>query len=226
MRTLYDVLGLGPHANSTQIERAYRLALDGVGSSPDELIRAKAIGEAYSVLGNESRRSAYDARLRQKQSNPVPVTHNLMDDDKRISWWPLVVLAALMLGGFAWYKVQSQRAEATRVAFEAIKAAAEATEAARVAEAAESRLTQQVLNDRRRADEQRAREIERLRSDTSRSVNRYYPEPAVLTDEQRREQAVAKVKAEQAREEQQARRRNEEQTQAMQRALAFPVGRH
>lgn len=228
MRTLYDVLGLSPLANASQIEHAYRHALGGIGDTADELIRAKAIGEAYSVLGNESRRSAYDARQRQKKSGPVPVVNNILVDEGRTNWWPLIILVLVVLGGISWYKVQSQRAEAVRVAFEAVKAAEAAKEAERIADAAETRLSHQLINDRRRADEQRAREIERLRADTTRAsaYNRYYQEPAVLTEQQLREQAFTKAKEAQAKEEYQARLRNEQQTMAMKRALDIPIVRH
>lgn len=226
MRTLYDVLGLSPHANASQIEHAYRHALTGIGDTPDELIRAKAIGEAYSVLGSETRRSAYDARQRHKQAPPVPVVNNLLVDEGSRNWWPIIILGVVLLAGFSWYKVQSQRAEAVRVALEAVRAAEAAKEAERLADAAETRLAHQLINDRRRADEQRAREIERLRSDSGRSYTRYYQEPAVLTEEQRREQAFAKAKEAQAREEYQARLRNEQQTMAMKRALDIPIVRH
>lgn len=226
MRTLYDVLGLSPLASTAQIEHAYQHALGTIGDTADELIRAKAIGEAYSVLGSEARRSAYDARRRQKQSTPVPVVNNLLVDEGGTNWWPLITLALVLLGGFSWYKVQSHRAEAVRAAFEAVRATEAAKEAERMAEAAQTRLVQQRIHDERRAEEKRAREMERLRSDNSGSYNRYYQEPAGPTEEQRREQAFAKAKEAQAKEEYQARLRNEQQTLSMKRALDIPIVRH
>lgn len=230
MRTLYDVLGLSRSASPAQIEAAYRTALAGMGGGDgDELIHAKAIGEAYSVLSSPTRRDAYDARLRHKEAAPVTVVI-----EAQSSPWPLrLAIAALIVGGVVFYQVQvqAQRAATERVALEAAKASAAAAEAARLAELEESRLARQVLSDRRRADDQRAAEIATARRDTSRDNGRttytvtYDPEGG-LSPERRRELAAARAKADQRQDEALARQRSYEQTVGMQRALAIPIVRH
>ena len=222
MRTLYDVLGLGRGASAAQIEAAYRAAVAELGHETD-LIRAKAVGEAWSVLGSASRRDAYDARLRQKEAGPV----TLVVEDKPFPWLPVVALAVLLVGCATYYKVQSQRTAAAQKAVEAVTAAATAIEQARLAEAAQSRIEQQALSERRRADDQRAREMASARYESSHSsISRFYEPPAPPTPEQLRERELARAKADQRHEENLARQRSYEQSVAMQRALAIPIARH
>ncbi|WP_426115064.1 hypothetical protein [Massilia sp. PWRC2] len=224
MRTLYDVLGLSRSASAAQIEAAYHgalAAMDGAAGS-DDLIRAKAIGEAHSVLASPSRRDAYDARLRQKEAAPLTV---VVETPAR-RWPVLLALAALLIGGMLYYQVQAQRAATERMALEATRASAAAAAAARLAEAEEARLAGQVLAERARADAQRAQEIASARREPGRSVTISYDPDGGLSPERRRELAAARVKAEQQQDEVLARRRNLEQTLAMQRALAIPIVKH
>lgn len=228
MRTLYDVLGLSRGATAAQIESAYRSALAGLGKGDaDELIRAKAIGEAHSVLGSPARRDAYDARLRQKEAAPVTV----IVEASPTRWLLLLAFAALLIGAVVYYQVQAQRAATERVALEVARATAAAAAAARQAEAEESRLAREMLAERRRADDQRAAEIAAARRESSSGSSRssvsitYDPEGG-LPPERRRELAAARAKAEQRQDEALARQRVHEQTVGMQRALAIPILRH
>lgn len=227
MRTLYDVLGLSRSATAAQIEAAYHgalAAMDGAAGS-DDLIRAKAIGEAHSVLASPSRRDAYDARLRQKDAaDATPVT--VVVETHGARWPVLLALAALIIGGVVYYQVQAQRAATARVALEATRASAAAAAAARLADAEEARLAGQVLAERARAESQRAQEIAAARREPSRSVTFSVEPDSGPSPERRRELAAARVKAEQQQDEALARRRNLEQTMGMQRALAIPILKH
>jgi hypothetical protein len=111
------------------------------------------------------------------------------------------------------------------VAFEAARAAAAATEAARLAELEDSRLAQQVLAERARAEAQRVREMDQLRAESRYNANRYDPDGG-MSAERRREQAAARIKSEQLRDEMLAQQRARQQVYDMQRALAIPIVRH
>ncbi|MDB5958928.1 MAG: hypothetical protein JWP59_222 [Massilia sp.] len=223
MRTLYDVLGLSRSASTAQVETAYRTALAELGKTgtdADDMIRAKAIGEAYSILGSPTRREAYDARLRHKETAPVTI----VVEEKRTPWLPIIALAVVLVAALTYYKVQAQRTAAAAAAVEAITAAAAAAEAARLQEAVESRQAQQVLNERRRAEEQRRREIAMARMEPR--VVYVERETESISAERRREQTLERIKAEQRNEEMLARQRIHEQTIGMQRALDIPIVKH
>ena len=69
--TLYAVLGLEPRASAEQVERAYRFCLELYGEGavatysliePEEAEQQRTrVREAYEVLSDAARRSAYDA---------------------------------------------------------------------------------------------------------------------------------------------------------------------
>src|SRR5512134_1533627 len=64
-RSLYEVLGVAPEADFEEITRAYRRAVERLEQSPQPDPNALVIlREAYRVLGNDARRTAYDASLR------------------------------------------------------------------------------------------------------------------------------------------------------------------
>ena len=81
--THYEVLGVSPDALTADIRRAYlRLArdhhpdvhaVDGDAAQADAAERMQAINEAFAVVGEPDRRSAYDATLA---------------DERRTSWAP------------------------------------------------------------------------------------------------------------------------------------------
>lgn len=60
----YEVLGLGPEAESDEIERAYRRALAKLRQDEpgDDGARARLLGQARAVLVDVGARAEYDAR--------------------------------------------------------------------------------------------------------------------------------------------------------------------
>jgi hypothetical protein len=86
--TLYDRLGVDPHADQEEIRAAYRRMArryhpDG-GSSPSA-VQMAAINEAWEVLGDSARRASYDASLvavARAAARPAPqVVHEPPPDD-------------------------------------------------------------------------------------------------------------------------------------------------
>ena len=68
MRTIYDVLGIRPDADTQTIKRAFREAVklhhpDHHPDDPDAPIRFRRITAAYAVLRNAEQRAAYDELL-------------------------------------------------------------------------------------------------------------------------------------------------------------------
>ena len=67
MATHYDVLGVAPEASADEIQRAYRLLAlrhhPDIAPDADQATMA-AINGAWTVLGDPSRRQAYDAEIR------------------------------------------------------------------------------------------------------------------------------------------------------------------
>lgn len=60
----YEVLQVHPRASQEMIKKAYRTLMGEMGAHPDlggDEERAKVINEAYAILGDPSRRRAYDA---------------------------------------------------------------------------------------------------------------------------------------------------------------------
>jgi curved DNA-binding protein CbpA len=226
MTTLYDVLGLARGASPAQIESAYRLALDeldkpGVSSDDSGQIRAKAIGEAYSILSSANRRAAYDARLVAKDTTPVTI---IVEEPRKMPWLAIISIVLFLAAIFTWNRVLTQRAEAAKVGLEASRAAAAASEAVHLAEIEQTRLAQQMIAERSRADAQRARESSIARME-SRSM-RYEQDFNTNFDEVKRDIARSRIKAEQRQEEMLAQQRANQQIYNMQRALAIPIVRH
>jgi curved DNA-binding protein CbpA len=77
VRSHYDVLGVPPHASGEEIQRAYRLLArlhhPDVAPDADRAVMA-AINGAWMVLGDPTRRRAYDATLGPPPSPPAPPT--------------------------------------------------------------------------------------------------------------------------------------------------------
>ena len=63
-RDYYEVLGVDKNATEAEIKSAYRKLAKkyhpDVSKEPDAQEKFKEIGEAYSVLGDESKRRTYD----------------------------------------------------------------------------------------------------------------------------------------------------------------------
>jgi curved DNA-binding protein CbpA len=65
----YSVMGLGPDASEEEIKKAYRKLVmqyhpDRNRNNPEAVETLKGINEAYHVLGDRERKSAYDRSLR------------------------------------------------------------------------------------------------------------------------------------------------------------------
>lgn len=115
MSTLYDLLGVPADADHATIRAAYRRAArshhpDATGGAGDD--RMAALNHAWSVLGNEQRRRAYDRSLgvsagpgasavppspeprpiwREPRFNPL----RRYQDPPRFPWRPMLVVAAV-----------------------------------------------------------------------------------------------------------------------------------
>jgi hypothetical protein len=67
----YDVLGVPPTATRDQIRRAYlRLARRTHPDAGGSDVRMQAVNEAWAVLGDDSRRRAYDGELDADEPQP------------------------------------------------------------------------------------------------------------------------------------------------------------
>jgi len=69
VKDYYSVLGLGADASEEEIKKTYRkLAMqyhpDRNRNNPEAVEKLKGINEAYHVLGDRERKSAYDRSLR------------------------------------------------------------------------------------------------------------------------------------------------------------------
>jgi len=223
MKTLYDVLGVSRAASAAQIEQGYKFSVEQLGSDTiaqdDGLIRGKAIREAYGVLSSRDRRQEYDLKLDAKEK----VTYQVVEKAPT-PWGMVVLLVALLIGSFSFYKYQAHRSDMERLALEAEKSKADAELAAKLAEAEQARLDQRTLYMQRQAqlDEQR-------RSEQARREGQQVHEQLVRADAQAaRDKAMAEQQAafNRAREEQAARIRSQNEIAAMQRALNIPIARH
>ena len=222
MNTLYDVLGISRQTTAAQIEQGYKFSMESlVGSgddkSPDEILgRAKAIKEAYAILSSSSRRQAYDDKLKLREQ----VSYTIVE--KKGFPWGIVVMAAVLLTAcFGYYKMQARKAEVQRIAFEVEKAKIESEQAAKLAEAEQTRLEQQNLQEKRRAEANQQRETEQARREGQQI---HYQMQAVEAQVARENaQAERQVKMDRQREELAAQARSQNQTRAMQRALSIPI---
>lgn len=68
MKDYYSILGVSPTAHASDIKRAYRRLVQqlhpDINSDPQAAELIKAVNEAYDVLGDPAKRSAYDYSLR------------------------------------------------------------------------------------------------------------------------------------------------------------------
>jgi DnaJ-class molecular chaperone len=223
MNTLYDVLGISRNTNAAQIEQGYRsimetLAGDGNNFEQD-MIRAKAIKEAYAILSSPSRRQAYDEKLKLKEQ----VSYQVIEKPG-FPWISIAVVMLLSAGAFGIYKHQAQKVELQRIALEAEKAKTAAEEAAKLAEAEESRLARELLREKERVDQERSRQTEQARREGQRIHHEL--QWAEAQAERQKDQAARVAKSERQQEERAALMRNQMQIVNMQRALAIPIVRH
>lgn len=222
MNTLYDVLGISRQTNAAQIELGYRTILETLAGNANnveqDMIRAKAIKEAYAILSSPSRRAAYDEKLRLKEQVSYEVV-----EKHGMPWISLVLMGLMLAGAFGYYRLQAQKVEVERIALETARANIAAREAAKLAEAEESRLAQLVLLERSRAETNRQRE-----SDQARSDGQYIHQELQSADAQasrEKEDRARSAHAARRQEEQAAQYRSRNQLIEIQRALAIPVRR-
>jgi curved DNA-binding protein CbpA len=225
MTTLYDVLGLSRQADAAQVEHGYRIMMAALTSDggdvryQQDMIRAKAIREAHAILSSPARRSAYDEKLRIKERINYEVVAT-----PDTPWMKFAVLGVIVVLCLGYYKIRTRQMEVERVALEAGRAAVEADKAARLAEAEDARLVQQVLYDKKQAEQTRMRETEQARRDGQQIHNDLLR--AEAQEAREKEQATRRAKMEQQQEEQAALNRSRNQISGMQRALSIPIVRH
>lgn len=230
MNTLYDVLGISSQTNATQIEQGYRsimASLNGDGANYEQdMIRAKAIKEAYAILSSPARRQAYDEKLKLKEQVSYQVV-----ETPGVPWGSLAAIGLVLVASLGIYKYHAQKVELERVALEAAKAKTAAQEAASLREAEESRLAQQLLRDKSQAESNRQREAEQARQDGQRIHYELQVADAQAEREKERveydkERTARAVKYERLEDERAAQNRSRNQIANMQRALAIPILRH
>jgi curved DNA-binding protein CbpA len=223
MNTLYDVLGVSRQTNAGQIEQAYRSVMETLTGTGEDLerdmIRAKAIKEAYAILSSPSRRQAYDEKLKLKEQ----VTYQIVEKPGT-PWVSLALIGLVLAALVGYYKYHTHQVEVERIALEAARAKSDAETATKLAEVEDSKLAQQLLIENARADAVRRRETELARGDGQRI--HYEVQRAEAQAAREKEYAARQVKTERQQEEQAAQARVRNQTAAMQRALAIPIVRH
>jgi curved DNA-binding protein CbpA len=224
MKSLYDVLGVSSQATAAQIEQGYKFCLDSFvsasrASNEEDIIRAKAIREAYAVLSSPSRRQAYDEKLKAREQ----VTYQVIE---KVGFpWVKISLVFLMVAGSIYYKIHSDKAEAESIALKAAakeKAAVEIAE--KLASAEQAALEQQRLQQQRLAEANRQREMEQARREGQQIHERLQRAEAQAARE--KEQAERQARYEKQREEQAAQARSRNEISAMERALSIPIRRH
>jgi len=97
--TLYDILGIASDADQEQISLAYRKRTEGAaGQSLDQNERI-LLKEAFSVLSQPNRRSAYDDSLARQAREQVEIVADGEEPPRR---WPLWLAGLLVVGGIAY----------------------------------------------------------------------------------------------------------------------------
>jgi curved DNA-binding protein CbpA len=223
MNTLYDVLGIDRNSNAQQIEQAHQSIMASIankgGNAEEDMVREKAVKEAFAILSSPSRRQAYDDKLRRKDQ---PITYEVVEKPG-MPWISMAVFALILAGAFGVYQSNEKKVELARIALEAEKAKVAAEEATKLAEAEAAKLARQQLQDKFQLEQIRMRETERARADGQRI--HYELQMAETQAMRERESADRNARNERLQEERAAQQRVQQQTYNMQRALAIPIPR-
>jgi len=167
MGTLYDVLGISQQTNAEQISRAYRACLDSMtaetsnpSNAENDLIRAKAIKEAYAILSSPARRDAYDARLAEK-ANPIV----MIIEKPPLPWAAILFSSVFVIAIIAFVKIRNKEVDTVKAVIDAQTSLAEKVRIEEGEKNAEASLARERSQETRRAEEKMRYETERARSD-------------------------------------------------------------
>lgn len=224
MNTLYEILGVGRQASPAQVEHGYRERLDLLkknGTSPEEdITRLRALREAYQTLSTPSRRQAYDARLRARESMSYEVV-----EARPLPWATILLVAAALLGGGLYYHHDHQKkVRLAQIELETAKAKAQAEQAEQLAakEAAALERERQLRIQREDAANRQ------LAAQARYEGQRIHSEMQSFELEKERQERQASLERERAaeREQREAKARSRDEIARMERALSIPIRRH
>ncbi|WP_341676686.1 DnaJ domain-containing protein [Niveibacterium sp. SC-1] len=222
-KSLYDLLQIRADASAEQIRQAYERELArldpakaGAAQIPDREIQLVAVKEAYSILGNEQQRNAYDARQRAAVTANMMLAGELPLHEETPLWhrpqvWFGVAIAIFALIGLSTWRsarVENQAA-AMRRAVELQERAQSgdlAERERRMSEADGNRQRDREAEAARRVEEQNQREFEEARRRTGYAVE-------AQNRQQERDEADAR-RAQRAEEYEQARLERQRQEDA------------
>jgi len=105
-KTLYEILGVKPDANLVDIQIAHEGLVGAAEGALDPAERV-ALKEAYRILSDSRRRTAYDNSLRQRELPPVIEVVDEDDEPSGRSKTPLVVFAVVVLLVGGWWFMKS-----------------------------------------------------------------------------------------------------------------------
>lgn len=139
--TAYDILEVSPDASQEEIDAAYCAQVRDVDpallkgqATSDTAFRYKMLREAHALIGEPSRRLAYDLALRYPPASPELAALAATKPQPRRTWCSpgaiVLLLAAFFLGSGLWAKHTYDQREAQR---EEARATAERLEQARLA---------------------------------------------------------------------------------------------
>ena len=91
--TLYNVLGVAPHATSQEIDAAHAMRREAAQGNADDLA---LLAVAHDTLGNPARRAAYDRTLQRLQATSTQTSAAIPANEQRHRR-PGVWISALLL---------------------------------------------------------------------------------------------------------------------------------